>query len=316
MKAAIVGIGSVGRAAALAIQQRGSARELVLVNRDSKISKAVALDLGYGAPLGPSLKVRSGDYRDLSGAGIVVVTAGVNEKTGGATDRDDPAGRLRLLERNIPVMQDVVRPIAEAAPNAVVAIATDPPDPLADVARALAPGLKVFSTGTWLDSLRFRVHLADALRVNPRSVRADVLGEHGKSAVLHWSAAAVGNVPWRAAARQRGLEERALKAHVDDAVRLANINIIEGIGASQYGIGIVIARLVEAVLRDEKLVVPVGSHHTDPGVTFSLPSVIGAGGVEAVLPPVLDPEEQDALSRSIDILRQALDHARRSRGAA
>jgi L-lactate dehydrogenase len=310
MKAGIVGLGAVGRAAALAALQRGSASDLVLVNRNARVSEAVALDMGYGAPLSATRTVRAGDYDGLAGAGIVVITAGVNEKTGGATDRQDSAGRLRLLNQNIGVMHDVVLPVVAAAPEAVILIASDPPDPLADVARFLAPGAKVFSTGTWLDSLRFRVHLAEVLGVNPRSVQADVFGEHGKSEVLHWSGAAVAGVPWRDAAAQRGIEERSVRDRVDGAVRLANINIIEGIGASQYGIGIVIARLIEAVLRDEKLVVPVGSHHKEHGVTFSLPSLIGRTGVEGVLTPRLDAQEQDALACSIATLQHSLSRSR------
>src|SRR4051812_20908885 len=306
MKAGIIGLGAVGRAAALAALQRGSASELVLVNRNPKVSEAIALDLGYGAPLSATRRVRAGDYEALASAGIVVITAGVNEKTGGATDRQDAAGRLRLLDQNIRVMQDIVPPLVAAAPEAVILIATDPPDPLADVVRVLAPGAKVFSTGTWLDSLRFCTHLADAFGVNPRSVQADVLGEHGKSEVLHWSGAAIAGVPWKDLAAQRGIEERSLKERVDSAVRLANINIIEGIGASQYGIGIVIARLIEAVLRDEKLAVPVGFYHSEHGVTFSLPSIVGAAGVEGVLAPWLDAREQDALARSIATLQDAL----------
>ena len=261
--------------------------------------------MGYGAPLGPSTSISAGDYRQLAGAGIVVIAAGVNEKTGGAADRQDQSGRLRLLERNVQVMHDVVPPIVAEAPSAVILVATDPPDPLTDVVRDLAPGVNVFGTGTFLDSLRFRVHLADALGMSPRSIQADVLGEHGKSEVLHWSGAAIGNVPWQDVVAQRGLNKQAIKAHVDEAVRLANINIIEGIGASQYGIGIVIARLIEAVLHDEKLVAPVGSHLSEHGVTYSLPSVIGIAGVEEVLSPRLDPAEQDMLNYSISVLRSA-----------
>jgi L-lactate dehydrogenase len=290
----------------MALMQRGSMAELVLVNRNSKVSKAVALDLGYGAPLSASIRIRAGDYSALQGARMVVVAAGVNEAAGGATDRQDPTGRLRLLDQNVRVMQDVIPPLIAAAPEAVVLMATDPPDPLTDVVRALAPGANVFSTGTLLDSLRFRVHLADALGVNPRSVHADVFGEHGKSEVLHWSGAAVAGVPWKHALKQRKLNEASLKKRVDDAVRHANINIIEGIGASQYGIGIVIARLIEAVLRDEKLVVPVGAHHLEHGVSFSLPSVVGAAGIESVFAPPLAADEQDALAASIATLQDAL----------
>ena len=306
MKAGIVGLGAVGRAVSLAAVQRGSASELILVNRNPKVSEAVALDLRYGMPLSATIRMRAGNYDALAGAGIVVITAGVNEKTGGATDRGDSAGRLRLLDQNIKVMQNLVPPLIAAAPEAVILIATDPPDPLADAVRFLAPGSKVFSTGTWLDSLRFRSHLAEAFGVSPRCVEANVLGEHGKSEVLHWSGATLGGVPWKDVAAQLGINEAGLKERVDGAVRLANINIIEGIGASQYGIGIVIARLIEAVLRDEKLIIPIGSHHSEYGVTFSLPSVVGAAGVERVLSPRLDTEEKDALARSIETLQDAL----------
>jgi L-lactate dehydrogenase len=313
MKAGIIGIGAVGRAASLAAMQRSSAAELVLVDRTAKVSQAVALDLGYGLPLGAAMRINAGDYAALEGAGIVVVTAGVNEKAGGATDRKDPAGRLRLLDQNVRVMQDVIPRVAASAPNAVILIATDPPDPLADVTRALAPKAKVFSTGTFLDSLRFRKHLADAFGINPLTVRADVFGEHGKSEVLHWSGATIAGVPWKDVAAQRGIDENRLKASVDDAVRHANINIIEGIGASQYGIGIVIARLIEAVLRDEKLVIPVGTHSREHGATYSLPSVVGAAGVESVLRPQLDREEQEALARSIATLQDALARSEASK---
>jgi L-lactate dehydrogenase len=309
MKAGIVGMGTVGRAAALAAMQRGSAAELVLVNRHAELAQAMALDLSYGAPVSTACAVRSGAYSDLAGAGIVVIAAGVNEKSGGATDRSDPAGRLKLLQQNIEVMRETVPPVVAAAPDAVILIATDPPDALADIARLLAPKAKFVSTGTWLDSLRFRTHLAAAFGVNPRSVQADVLGEHGTSEILHWSGATVAGVAWSDLAAQRGIEPQTLRQRIEDQVRFANINIIEGLGASQYGIGIVIARIVEAVLGDEKLAVPIGSYQSEHGVTFSLPSILGAGGVEGVLAPRLDAAEQEALERSIATLKQALARA-------
>jgi L-lactate dehydrogenase len=306
MKAGIIGMGTVGRASALAAMQRGSASELVLVNRRREVADAVALDMGYGSSISAIGTVRSGDYEDLAASGIVVVTAGVNEAHGGATNRADPAGRLRLLEQNVAVMRDIVPQVAKAAPEAVILIATDPPDPLADVARSLAPKSNVLSTGTWLDSLRLRTHIAQAFGVNPRSVQADVLGEHGTSELLHWSGATIAGIPWQYVAARAGVDERELRKRVEDQVRFANINIIEALGASQYGVGIVIARIIEAVLRDEKIAVPIGSFHAAHGVTFSLPSILGTDGVEGVLEPRLDAGEQDALARSIATLQQAL----------
>jgi L-lactate dehydrogenase len=305
-------MGTVGRAAALAAMQRGSATELVLVNRHPELAQAVALDLSYGAPVSAACTVRAGGYSDLAGARIIVIAAGVNEKHGGATDRSDPAGRLRLLQQNVEVLRTIVPAVAEAAPDAVILIATDPPDALADAARMLAPSANLLSTGTWLDSLRFRTHLANAFDVNPRSVQADVVGEHGTSEVLHWSGASVAGMPWSDLAAQRGIDPADLKQRIENEVRFANINIIDALGASQYGIGIVCARIIEAVLGDEKLVVPIGSYHAAHGVTFSLPSVLGANGVKAVLVPRLDPQEQDALERSIATLQQARTRAQGS----
>src|SRR6202044_458392 len=138
MKIGIIGTGTVGCACAMAAVNRGSAREVVLVNRTRKTAEAVATDLRYGVPLGPKVAIVDGDYDSLAGAGVVLVTAGVNEKTGGATDRSDPQGRLRLLDKNAAIYRDIVPQIVRAAPNAVVVAVTDPPGPLADIAREAA----------------------------------------------------------------------------------------------------------------------------------------------------------------------------------
>src|SRR6266404_9875894 len=158
MKIGIIGAGRVGCACALAAVTRGSARTIVIVDRTRKRAKAVATDLRYGTPLGPKTTVVDGDLTD---AGLVMITAGINEKAGGATDRGDPQGRLRLLDKNADIYRDIVPNIARAAPGAVILVVTDPPDPLADIARASAGHDRVLSTGTFLDSLRFRVHLAE-----------------------------------------------------------------------------------------------------------------------------------------------------------
>lgn len=289
--------------------QRGSASELMLVNRHPEVSEAVALDLSYRSAISATGDVRAGAYADLEGAGIVVIAAGVNEKHGGATNRSDPAGRLRLLQQNQAVMHDIVPLLVAAVPDAVVLVATDPPDALADIVRHIAPKAKVLSTGTLLDSLRFRTHLAEAFGVSPRSVEANVLGEHGTSEVLHWSGASIAGVPWKELAAQRRFDLQQLRKQVEDKVRFANINIIDVTGASQYGIGIVIARIIEAVLRNEQIAVPIGSYHSGDGVTYSLPTVLGARGVEAVIEPALDPEEQAALGDSIATLRKPLSNA-------
>jgi L-lactate dehydrogenase len=317
MKLGIIGTGTVGCACALAAVTRGSAREIVLVNRSRKTAEAVATDMRYGAPLGPKVDIVDGDYADLAGAGVVLITAGINEKTGGATDRSDPQGRLRLLDKNTEIFRDIVPRIARAAPDAVLVIVTDPPDPLADIAREAAPKSRVISAGTLIDSLRFRVHLGRHFGVDPAHVEATVIGDHGVSQVFLWSSARIGGVPVEALLQRRNETLEALRRQVERDVRYANITIIEGHDASQYGIGIVSARIAEMVLRDERAVVPIGSFQKEFGVTLSLPSVVGEGGVIEVLPPELSAEERDALQKSAASLEAALEHVKeRAQSAA
>lgn len=307
MKIGIIGTGAVGSACALAAVLRGSAREIVLIDRARARARAVAADIRYGMPLAPAAEIRDGDYPDLAGAALVMITAGVNEKTGGATDRNDPAGRLKLLDANAAVYKEIVPRVVDAAPEAILLVVTDPPDPLADLARRLARHDRVLSTGTFLDSLRFQAHVAQHVGVSPLSVEARVLGEHGTSEVFAWSAARVAGVPLASVFAQLRLPAEELRQRIERDVRYANIAIIEGNQASQYGIGIVSVRIAEMVLRDERAVVPVGSYHEKFGITFSLPSVLGRRGVTRVLDPDLSAEERQALQRSADTLRQAVE---------
>jgi L-lactate dehydrogenase len=205
MKIGIIGAGAVGAACAMATVMRGCASELVLVNRSRDRAKGMATDMGYGAPLSSTTRVTDGDYSDLAGAALVMITVGVNEKSGGATDRSDPQGRLRLLDKNAEVYRQVIPLINAAAPDAVLLVVTDPPDPLAFLTRELVRHERVLSTGTLLDSLRFRVHLGRKLKVAPTAIEAQVLGEHGTSQIFHWSGARVGGVPISDALEQSGL---------------------------------------------------------------------------------------------------------------
>jgi L-lactate dehydrogenase len=306
VKVGVVGAGAVGAATVLSLIERGGTfRELVVLDRDRKRADGVATDMRYAPPLSPTVDVRAGDYDALAGAGLVIITAGVNEKTGGATDRADPAGRRRLLDTNAEVHRDVVPKVVAVAPDAVLMVVTDPPDPLADLTRRLAGHDRVFSTGTLIDSLRFRVHLADRLQVRPRDVQAMVVGEHGTSEVLLWSSAAVSGIPVLDLLRDGDQRLDELKDQIENDIRYANITIIEGTGASQYGIGAVSARLAEAVLRNECAVLPVAAYSPAHDVTLSLVSVLGAGGVQRMYEPAMTDEERAALERSAGILRAA-----------
>lgn len=306
MKVGIVGLGNVGTATAMAIAMRSRVRELILVNRHRARAKGVATDIRYGLALANGMSVVDGDYADLEGASAVIVTAGINEKTGGATNRNDSSGRLRLLGPNVEVYREIVPRIVNAAPDAVLVIATDPPEPLAEATRRMAPESRVMSTGTYLDSLRFRVHIAERLAVSAPSVDAYVVGEHGTSSVFVWSSATVGGRRVAEIVAEDGVDFTELHHVVEQAVRDANISIIEGTGASQYGIGMVNARIADAIAGDERVVFPVGAYNTHYGTTLSLPAVIGRNGVGDIFMPDMSPEESAALARSAGILADAV----------
>jgi L-lactate dehydrogenase len=289
----------------MALLQRGTAREIVLVDLNVKRATAVATDMRYGVPVLSPVDIRQGSYGDLADADLVMITAGVNEKNGGATDKSDPEGRLRLLDLNVPIYREVVPQAVRTAPNAVIMVVTDPPDPLTDLTRQLAGHDRVFGAGTMIDSLRFRTHIAARLNVNVDSVYAMVIGEHGTSEVFLWSSIRVGGLSFDEACREAGLTTDGVRKGIEDDVRFANITIIEGNNASQYGIGIVCSRLAEAVVRDEQMIYPIGSFHRDYGLTLSLPSLLGRTGVTRSYVPEMTDAEQAEFQHCVEQLTTA-----------
>ncbi len=286
MKVAIIGVGFVGTACAKAMLLRGSCTKIVLVDLPKPEvelhTRGVANDLSHGAALCPHTQIEVGGYENIADADVVIITAGDNEKKGGATNPKDPWGRLRLLIPNVPVYRDIVPKIVRAGCRSPIVVVTDPPDPLADVAieerDKMGAKNPILSTGTFLDSVRFRVQLAKRFDCTPKSVDAMVIGEHGKSQVYIWSTARIGGRLVTDLIAERKQDFAAFQTEVEGSVRDANIEIIKGTGASQHGIGIVTTRIVEAILRDEQLVEPVGLEHqiAEHRLTISLPSRIGA----------------------------------------
>jgi len=305
MKIGIIGAGAVGSACLTAAVQRRVAREIIMVNRNRKKARGLVTDVQYGAVLSPGIELRDGDYADLKGAALVMITAGVNEKTGGATDRNDPAGRLRLLDTNVDIYKDIVPRLHAVAPQAIALVVTDPPDPLADAVRRLGHQ-RALSTGTYLDSLRFKFHLGQRLKVSPASVSAQILGEHGTTEVFVWSSATIAGRPLRECLSRASQNWDEFRRDIEQQVRFANIAIIEGIGASQHGIGMVSARIAEIILRDERTVIPIGSYQPQYGATLSLPSLLGRDGVIETFEPEMSTEEREALRHSGDTLKAAV----------
>lgn len=306
MKVGIIGVGAVGTSCAKAMLLRGSCHEIVLLDVDNDRAKGVAADLSHGEVLCPPTQIHAGGYEDLAGASILAITAGINERAGKAIDRKDLRGRLLLLADNARIYEEIIPQLARVAPDATILVVTDPPDPLADVARWHTKTNPVLSSGTFLDTLRFRLQLARRLKCHPSSVDALVLGEHGTSQVYVWSSAQIGGESVLERVRRLGEDVDSFRAEVENAVKFANIEIIESTGASQHGIGIVTARLVEAMLRDEGLVAPIGMFSPQFSVTLSLPAVIGKGGMLEVLKPALSAEERDSLAKSAEVIRKAL----------
>ena len=318
MKVGIIGAGAVGAATVGALLRTGGLdAEIVIINRNHDRAIGLAEDMTHaGIALGAAATVVPGDYPDLAGASLVIITAGVNEKDGGATDRNDPRGRRVLISANARVYADIIPQITAAAPDATLLVVTDPPDPLADLARILAPNQPVVSTGTVIDSLRFRYQIGRALGVPTRDVHANVIGEHGTSSVYLWSSATVGGARVLDLLARRGDDVEEQKQRIQKAVTFGNISIIEGIGASQYGIGAVVARLTEGIVRDEHAVYPVASYLPEYGTVVAIPSILGAQGVIDTVLPALTDTEAAGLDSSANVLRDAAQLALTSAGQA
>ncbi len=306
MKIGVVGAGMVGATSAYAMVMRGVGREIVLVDLDRGLSEAQAQDITHATPFAYPLPVRAGEYADLAVAGIVVGSAGVGQKPG--------ESRLDLLARNARVFAAIIPRVLAAAPDAVLLVASNPVDVMTQIAArisGLPPG-RVIGSGTILDTARFRSLLGAHLGISPKSVHAYVLGEHGDSEVLCWAGAIAGNAPVADFAEDVGRPLTVdIKAGIDAGVRRAAYHIIEGKGATYYGIGGGIARIAQCIEADERAVLAVsmvtGQVGPVPDVALSLPRVIGAGGVVADLRPELDGDEKAALTRSAEILKEAVE---------
>src|SRR5262245_14778797 len=243
MKVGIVGSGFVGATAAYALVMQGVGREIVLVDKNSARAAAEADDLRHAVPFAHPLDFQAGDYPDLAGCRVVVLCAGGGQKPGET--------RLHLLQRNAEVFREVVPAILKAARDCVLVVATNPVDVMTHIAASLAagcglPAQRVLGSGTTLDTARFRSLLGEHCGVDPHHVHAYVLGEHGDSEVLTWSLATISGMPLQAFTRLRSIDfSDAVRKDIDAKVRGAAYTIIGGKGATYYGIGSALARIVD-----------------------------------------------------------------------
>jgi len=314
MKIGIVGCGFVGATIAYAILFRKAATEIVLIDKNEKRARAEAADISHATPFSHAVNIYAGDYNDLKGAGMVIIAAGVNQKPGET--------RLQLLGRNEAILKQIMPAILENAPEALILMTTNPVDVMTHLAAKMAEklgynGNLVFGSGTTLDTARFRSLLSSKLGVAPQHVHGYVIGEHGDSEVLTWSIVDIGGLPLQDFVKaQRITFTDQDKAWIDENVRKAAYAIIEGKGATYYGIGAAVANIVDVIAHDQKAILtickPMPEVQGIADVTLSMPHLIHGKKRMMPLPLKLDKQECQLLKKSASIIKQFLDDFKQS----
>ena len=305
-KAAIVGCGFVGSASAFALMQSGLFSEMVLIDADRNKAVGEALDISHGLPFAKPVQIYDGDYDDISDAAVIIVTAGAGQKPGET--------RLDLVKKNVGIFRSIIPEIAKRNKDAILLIVANPVDILTYTAVKLSgyPENRVFGSGTVLDSARLKYLLGEHLNVDSRSVHAFIIGEHGDSEIAAWSSANVSGIPINNFCEMRGHfnHEKAMK-EIAEGVKNSAYEIIEKKKATYYGIAMSVKRICEAIVRDEKSILPVSSiqhgNHGIDGVALSMPAIVGKDGVETTVPIELDENEEAALRKSAETLKAVID---------
>jgi L-lactate dehydrogenase len=299
----------VGSSSAYALVMSGVGREIVLVDLNRARAEAEANDIYHAVPFANPLTIRAGDYPDLAGAHVVVIAGGVAQKPGET--------RLQLLKRNADVFRQIVPSVLRHAPHTVLLVVTNPVDIMTHLAAHFAaefgvPSSRVIGSGTTLDTARFRALLGRHFNVDPHHVHAYVVGEHGDSEVLAWSQASIAGLGLDQFASTYGTPlTEANRKEIDENVRRAAYQIIAGKGATYYGIGSAVARIVDVLLHDQRAILSICSRIESvpdcEGVTLAMPHLVGGQGALATIPLSLSTEEQGALRKSAAILREAIE---------
>lgn len=308
-KVGVVGTGMVGATAGFSIVMRGVGSELALVDVNQARAKAEADDIFHAVPFAHPIRVVYGSYEQLAGCQVVIIAAGVGQKPGET--------RLQLLERNAAIFRQMIPSVIEHAPDAVLVVATNPVDIMTHLTAHYAaehgvPSHRVVGSGTTLDTARFRSLLSRHLGVSSSNVHGYVVGEHGDSEVLAWSLVTVGTIPLDDFCESQQIQlDESIRQEIDQNVRRAAYNIIEGKGATYYGIGSALARLVEAILDDQRVLLTVCTPMPEiagiKNVTAALPHLVGREGVISTLPVPLNEAEGKALRASVQIIKDAID---------
>lgn len=302
-KAAIIGCGFVGAATAFALMQSKLFSELILIDADFDKADGEALDIAHGIPFTGQTKIFAGQYRDLSDASVVIVTAGANQKPGET--------RLDLVEKNVGIFKSIIPKITRQGFHGILLIVSNPVDILTYAAVKLSglPESRVIGSGTLLDTARLKYALSERLRVDSRSIHSFVIGEHGDSEIAAWSSANVSGIPLHDFCEMRGYfnHDDAMREIAED-VKNSAYEIIEKKSATYYGVAISVKRICECIVQDEKSILPVSAMihgmYGIQGIALSLPAVLGENGVETHVPIPLNAAETAKLNDSANTLRE------------
>ena len=298
-KIAVLGTGLVGSTYAYTAVLQGLASEVCLIDVDQDKARGHALDLAHATALGQRCDVWAGTIEDAADADVIMISAGFSQKPGQT--------RLDLISQNANIVGDIAREVGRLAPSAVYLVTTNPVDIMAYVAmkESGAPPSRVIGSGTALDTVRLRFLIGERLGVDPRSVHAFVLGEHGDSEVVAWSRANVAGTPLGEWPQIDEFDRQS----IEDDVRNAAYQVIRLKGATYYAIGLTLAKITEAILKDTHTVFSVSAYldgeYGISGVHLGVPAVIGRSGVVATIETPLSPEELSALRQSAEVVRQA-----------
>lgn len=301
-KVAIIGCGFVGSACAFTLMQSGLYSEMVLLDANRARAEGEAMDVAHGLLYAKPMNIYAGDYEDVKDASLVIITAGANQKPGET--------RLDLVKKNTAILRSILDELKKRNYDGMLLIVANPVDILTRVAQAYSglPENRVFGSGTVLDTARLKYLLGEHLGVDSRSVHAFIIGEHGDSEIPVWSSANLSGVPLHDFCEMRGFfdHDNAMR-EIGENVKNCAYEIIARKGATYYGIAMAVKRICEAVVRDEKSILPVSAAlHGEFGIdgaTLSIPSVVGKDGVEKIVPISLSQDELTRLHYSADMLK-------------
>lgn len=307
-KVAVIGCGFVGASIAFSLMQSGSFSEMVLIDANKDKAEGEAMDLSDGLPYTASMDIYAGDYKDVADCALAIVTAGANQKPGET--------RLDLIDKNVAILKSIIPQITAQKFEGILMIVSNPVDVLTYAAYRISglPKNRVIGSGTVLDTARLKQLLGEHLSVDPRSVHAVIIGEHGDSELAVWSGANVSGIDLNHFCELRGhFNHEASMKRIYEGVRDSAYEIIKRKGATYYGIAMAVARISESIVKDEHSVLPVSvvleGEYGLSNLCLSIPAIIGKEGVEKTLEIPLDENEQKALCASAAQLSEAIEKA-------